>query len=349
MTMRTSTLPLLALLLLPALPSIAQQAELIAGGGTGPDGSIATKAKLEKPFGVDRDSKGNLLIIDFLGHLRAVTPDGRLITLCGSTKGDSGDGGPADKAQLNTPHSLAVGPGGDIYIADTLNHRIRKIDAATGIISTVAGTTKGFSGDNGPADKAQFNGIYCIAFNPDQTKLVITDLENRRIRVIDMKTKIVTTAAGNGTRGVPKDSESAVTQPLVDPRAAAMDSKGNLYVLERGDHSLRVVDSAGQIRTLIPGPAKKGGPHVLAGPKHLAIDKNDDVLIADTDNHRIVLWQVKEQKVTPIAGMGTLGTEGIGGPPLQLRLNQPHGVFVDKDGGIFVSDSWNGRVVRIAR
>src|SRR4029077_3531822 len=98
-----------------------------------------------------------------------------------------------------------------------------------------------------------------------------------------------------------------------------MDSKGNLYIIERSDHSLRVVDPAGQIRTLIPGPTKKGDPHVLSGPKHLVIDKNDDVLIADTDNHRIVLWQVKEQKLTPIAGTGKSGTEGIGGPAIKLQ------------------------------
>ena len=337
------------LLLLLCVASVqAQKAELIAGGGESPDGSLATQARLDQPVGVDRDSKGNLVIIDFLGHLRAVTPDGHLITLCGSTNGDSGDGGPAAKAQLNTPHSLAVGPGGDIYIADTLNHRIRKIDAQTDIITTVAGTTKGFSGDNGPADKAQFNGIYCIAFNPDRTQLVITDLENRRIRLMDMKTFIVTTAAGTGARGVPRDNHPASSEPLFDPRAAAMDSKGNLYILERGDHSLRVVDTASQIRTLIPGPTKKGDPHALAGPKHLAIDKNDDVLIADTDNYRIVLWQVKEQKLTPIAGTGKMGTEGIDGPPLKLQLNQPHGVFVDKDGSIFISDSLNGRVLRIS-
>jgi DNA-binding beta-propeller fold protein YncE len=325
----------------------AQTAQLVAGGGDGPDGSPAKQAKLEKPFGVDRDGKGNLVIIDFLGRLRAVTPDGRLITLCGSTQGDSGDGGPAAKAQLNTPHSMAVGPGGDIYIADTLNHRIRKIDAQTDRISTVAGTTKGFSGDNGAADKAQFNGIYCVAFNPDQSKLIITDLENRRIRVMDMKTQLVTTAAGTGKRGVPRDGKPAATEPLVDPRAAAMDSRGNLYILERGDHALRVVDPAGLIRTLIPGPAKKGDAHVLAGPKHLAIDKNDDVLIADTDNHRIVRWNAKDETLTQIIGMGIQGSDGLDGPAAKLLLNQPHGVFVDKDGSIYVSDSWNGRVIRI--
>ena len=246
--------PTLLLALLLANPSIVQKTELVAGGGEGPDNSVATEARLEKPFGVDRDSKGNLLIIDFLGHLRAVTPEGKLITLCGSTKGDSGDGGPAGSARLNTPHSLAVGPGGHIYIADTLNHRIRKIDAGTGIITTIAGTTQGFSGDSGPANRAQFNGIYCIAFNPTRTRLIITDLENKRIRVMDMKTQLVTTIAGNGVRGVPQDNQPAITQPLVDPRAATMDSQGNLYLLERADHSLRIVNPAGQIRTLIPGP-----------------------------------------------------------------------------------------------
>jgi DNA-binding beta-propeller fold protein YncE len=338
-----------AILLVFATSSFGQHITLVAGGGDGGEGAIATQAKLEKPFGVDRDGHGNLVIIDFLGHLRAVTPDGRLITLCGTTKGDSGDGGDAHLAQLNTPHSVAVGPRGEIYIADTLNHRIRKIDARTGVITTVAGTTKGFSGDNGPADKAQFSGIYCIAFNHNQSKLIITDLDNRRIRLMDMGTRTVTTLAGNGNKGVPRQGQPAASEPLVDPRAAAMDSKGNVYLLERADHSLRVVDAAGLIHTLIPGPAKKDAAHVLAGPKHLAIDQDDNVLIADTDNHRIVRWQVKEQMLSPVAGTGKAGSAGIDGPPEKLELNQPHGVFVDHDGALFISDSWNGRVLKIAK
>jgi sugar lactone lactonase YvrE len=336
------------LLALCVCPIALADLTLIAGGGSGGDGSPAAQAALDKPFGVDQAPDGTLYIIDFAGRLRAITPDGKLTTVCGGgEKGDTGDGGPASQARLNTPHALAVGPGGDVYIADTLNHRIRRIDAKTRLITTFAGTTKGFSGDGGPAVKAQFSGIYCIAFNLDKSKLVITDLDNRRIRVIDMASDIVTTIAGNGAKGVPKDGEPAADQPLVDPRAAAMDSKGNVYVLERGGHALRVVDPSGKIHTLIAGPASPKAPHELAGPKHLAIDRRDDVLIADTDNHRIVKWLVAERKLVPIAGTGKAGKGAVGSAALETALDQPHGIFVAGDGSLYISDSWNGRVLRM--
>lgn len=307
-------------------------------------------AKLVTPFGVAHDAQSRLLIVEYASRLLAMDAQGRFITLAGDgSKGDAGDGGPATAARLNSPHSIAVGADGAIYIADSLNDRIRKIDPKTGVISTFAGTTKGSSGDGGPADKAQFNGIYCISFNPAKDKLVVTDLENRRIRLIDMKSGVVSNAAGSGAKGVPLDEAVAVNAPLVDPRAATMDSKGNVYVLERGGNALRGVDPAGKIRTLIAGPKEAKGAKFLSGPKHLCIDKDDNVIIADTDNHRIVKWLVVEMKLAPVAGTGTKGTDGVGGPPDRVQLNQPHGVYFDEQGMLYISDSMNGRVLRIEK
>ncbi len=323
----------------------AEKIVLVAGG----DGATGD-AKLASPFGVEFDGKGNLLIVEFTSRLRALTPDGKLITICGDgVKGDSGDGGPAKSAKLNAPHSIAVDSGGNILVADTLNHKVRKIDAKTGIITTIAGTTRGFSGDNGPADKAQFNGIYCISLNPQKTMLVLTDLENKRIRVMDLKTGIVTTAAGNGEKGVPKDGSPAAISPLADPRAAAMDSKGNIYILERGGRALRVVDPAGKIHTLIPGPKAAKDPSEIRGPKHLWIDPNDDVLITDTDHHRIVKWLAADKRMVVIAGAGKTGKEGIGGPPDLLQMNQPHGVYLAPDGTLYICDSMNNRVLKVVK
>jgi sugar lactone lactonase YvrE len=328
----------------------AERVVLVAGGGNGGEGSLASEAKLLSPFGVERDAQGRLLIVEFSSRVQAIDRDGRLITIAGDgTKGDAGEGGPAARAKVNSPHAIAVGADGTIYVADTLNHKIKRIDPKSGIITTFAGTTKGYSGDGGPAARAQFSGIYCISFNPEKDRMVVTDLDNRRIRVIDMKSGIVSVLAGNGEKGVPADGAEAVKAPLVDPRAATMDGKGNVYVLERGGHALRVVDASGRIRTLIAGPRDAKGPKTLSGPKHLCVDKDDNVIIADTDNHRIVKWLAAEGKMVVLAGTGVKGTAGVGGPPERVQLNQPHGVYIDRDGVLYISDSMNNRVLRIEK
>ena len=300
-------------------------------------------ADLASPFGVEFDAKGNLLILEYTSSLRALTPAGKLVTLCGDgTKGDGGDGRPATAARLNAPHALAVGADRVVYVADSLNHKVRTIDPTTGVIRTFAGTTKGYAGDGAPATEAQFSGVYCIGFNPAKDKMIVTDLENRRVRAIDMKSGVVSLVAGNGKKGVPADGAVATEAPLVDPRAATMDSKGNVYLLERGGHALRVVDSAGKIRTLIP-------PGTIKGPKHLCVDRNDDVFIADTNNHRIVKWMAAAGKLAPVAGTGKKGTAGVGGAPEKLEMNEPHGVYLDPEGELYISDSMNNRVLRIGR
>jgi DNA-binding beta-propeller fold protein YncE len=328
----------------------AERVVLVAGGGEGGDGSPATDARLLSPFGVEHDVLGRLLIVEFSSRLQAIDRDGKLITIAGDgTKGDAGEGGPAARAKVNSPHSIAVGADGTIYVADTLNHKIKRIDAKTGVITTFAGTTKGFGGDGGPAARAQFSGIYCISLNPAKDRMVVTDLDNRRIRVIDMKSANVSALAGNGEKGVPADGTEATKAPLVDPRAATMDSKGNVYLLERGGHALRVVDAAGRIRTLIAGPRDAKGPKTLSGPKHLCVDKDDNVIIADTDNHRIVKWLASQGRMVVLAGTGVKGTAGVGGPPEQLQLNQPHGVYLDRQGMLYICDSMNGRVLRVEK
>jgi sugar lactone lactonase YvrE len=149
---------------------------------------------------------------------------------------------------------------------------------------------------------------------------------------------------------VPAAGAVATDAPLVDPRAAAMDSKGNLYLLERAGNALRMVDAGGKIRTLVAGPKEAKGPRVLSGPKHLCVDpKDESVIVADTDNHRVVRWVPGENKLVPVAGTGKKGTDGVGGPPEQVQLNQPHGVYVDPQGRLYVSDSMNNRVLRVER
>jgi DNA-binding beta-propeller fold protein YncE len=336
----------------------ADKLALVAGGGTGGDGGPATEAKVQSPFGVAFDRVGNLYIIEYTGQrVRRVDPKGIISTVAGTgQQGFAGDGGPALRAQFHSPHSLVIAPNDDILVADTLNHRVRKIDPKTGLITTIAGTgEKGFSGDGGPAKSAQFNGIYCIALDPRGERLYMADLENRRIRAIDLKSGVVTTVAGNGQRGVPQDGAEAAKAPLQDPRAVAVDAKGNVYILERSGHALRVVDAQGKIRTAVgtgkAGASGDGGDArtaTLNGPKHLCLDTAGNVIIADTENHLIRKYLPLEDKIIRVAGTGKKGSGGLGGPPQQGELSQPHGVYIHPAIDIlYIADSSNHRVLKI--
>jgi DNA-binding beta-propeller fold protein YncE len=331
---------------------------LVAGGGEGAEGVPATQAKLNMPFGVDFDAAGNLYFVEIDGHrVCRIDKSGILTKIAGKgTKGLSGDGGPPLAAEFNAMHNLAITPGGDIYLADTLNHRVRKIDLKSGLITTAAGTDKGFSGDGGPATSARFSGIYCISLDPRGERLYLADLDNRRIRMVDLKTSIVSTVAGNGEKGVPADGAEAVRAPLVDPRAVTADAQGNVYVLERSGHALRVVDREGRIRTVVgtgqKGASGDGGSAIAAtlnGPKHLCIDQDGAVIIADTENHAIRKYFPKDGKIVRLAGKGTRGTSGVGGPALEVEMNQPHGVYVHPSGDLYVTDSTNRRILKIIR
>jgi DNA-binding beta-propeller fold protein YncE len=335
----------------------ADKVVLVAGGGKGDDGP-ALEAKLASPFGIDADRSGNFWLVEYGAHrVRKLDNQGMLTTVAGTGQPGKADG-PGAKAMFDHPHNLAIAPDGTVYVADTDNNTIRKIDSKTGTVSTVAGTgEKGFSGDGGPARAARFNGIYCLAFDASGEHLYLADLGNRRIRVIDLTTGTVTTMAGNGERGIPANGAEARNAPLLDPRAVAVDARGNVYVLERGGHALRVVDPAGKVRTVAgtgkAGYSGDGGPALEAtfnGPKHLCIDRDGSVLIADTENHAVRKYLPSEGKVVAVAGTGKHGSGGVGGPPEKAELNQPHGVYVHSGTGVlYITDSSNHRVLKIER
>lgn len=338
----------------------ADKVELVAGGGTEASGVLATKARLAEPFAVAFDKEGNLFIAEMTSGERVVKvdPKGMLATFAGTgKKGKSGDGGDPLKAEFNGIHHLVIAPNGDIYLADTFNNTIRKIDAKTKLLTRFAGTgEKGFGGDGGPAEKAKFSGTFCLAFDAQFQKLYVADLGNRRIRMIDLNSNVISTVAGNGKAGVPEDGADAAKSPLVDPRAVAVDASNNIYVLERGGHALRVIDANGKIRTVAgtgkAGLSGDGGDALKAtlnGPKHLCIDTDQGVLIADAENNVIRKYLPQEGKIIRIAGTGKKGSAGLGGDPLKMELNRPHGVFVHSSGELYLTDSYNNRIVRIVK
>jgi DNA-binding beta-propeller fold protein YncE len=330
---------------------------LVAGGGTGHDGSPADRAELTSPFGVGFAAGGTLVFVEMTTHrVRQIGRDGLVKTVAGMGRPGSGrDDGPAARAALNGPHSLVVAKDGDVFVADTWNNRVRRIDARSGRIVNLAGTgRKGFSGDGGPAASAEFGGIYCLALDEAGQALYLADLDNRRVRKVDLRSGLVSTVAGNGKKGVPADGDDAPSAPLVDPRAVAIDSRGNLYILERSGNALRVVDRSGKIRTVAGtgergdsgdgGDAKKAK---LDGPKHLCADAEGNVLIADTENHRIRLYRPDDGTIHGVAGTGRKGSAGLGGSPKNAELNQPHGVTIGPDGALYISDSSNNRILKL--
>jgi sugar lactone lactonase YvrE len=338
----------LVVLLVASVHSLASEKIVLVAGGE--------RAGLKEPFGFDFTADGKIVIAEFGAHkISLIDANGKVTTKAGTGVKGFVDG-PAEKAQFNGPHNLVVAKSGDIYVADTLNHAVRKIDGRTGAVSTVAGTgMKGFSGDGGPAKNAAFNELYHVALDPKRSGLYVADLGNRRIRKIDLNTGTVTTVAGDGKKGVPPDGAPALEASLVDPRACALDGKGRLYILERGGHALRVVEG-GKIRTVVgagkAGFTGDGGPAAKAtlnSPKFVWVDKNDDVLIADTGNHVIRKYVAKDGSIQHVAGTGIIGSKGLDGPPLNAQLSQPHGVAVSPDGVLFIADSENNRLLRIAK
>ena len=359
-SLRTPWVPLLALLIVLATLTPARAAQrlvLVAGGGEHETGVPATQARLKDPFGVAFGPRGDLFLVELAGGRILQIDTAGVFRVVGGTgeKADSGDGGPAREAAFHSMHALAIDPQGRVYLADTLNHRVRLYDPATGRVGPFAGTGQpGYAGDNGPALMAQFKGVYCVALSPDSGTLLVTDLENRRVRAVDVASGRLRLIAGNGARGVPNDGARATESPLVDPRAAIADREGRVYVLERSGHALRVVDRDGLIRTVVgvgeAGLAGDGGPARAArlkGPKHLCLDRQGNVLIADTDNHVIRRFDPIRGTIERVAGTGEAGAGPPGQAPLETALRFPHGVAVDAKGTLYIVDTGNHRLLRL--
>ena len=308
--------------------------------------AVATGTEMIAPFGVDFDAQGNMYIAELSGGRIHKLNGHQLETISGrkNAVGYDGDGGSALSATYNGMHNLAVSRAGSLYVADSWNHCVRRIDLANGQIETIAGTGEaGFRGDGSDARRAQFDFIMCVTLNPREDHLYLADLHNFRIRKIDLTSGIVTTVAGNGERGVPPDGAIATASPLVDPRAVAVDADDHVYVLERGGHALRVVRPDGKIFTVAgngtPGSDDGVGTAArLNASKHLCVDDRGVVFIADDQSRRIRRYDPVTRQVTTVLGAGQ-------GVPA-VTLSHPHGVCVE-NGQLIVVDTGNNRILSI--
>jgi sugar lactone lactonase YvrE len=253
-------------------------------------------------------------------------------------------------------HDIQITAGGVAIIADSFHHRVRRLDLKSGAVSTVAGSgEKGFGGDGGPATEAKFNITMTACLSPDEKRVYIADISNHRTRMVDLETGIVTTVAGNGQKGLPKDGAGALNATMGDTRAVTQAVDGTLYVLLRGGNALVEVKD-GKVRTAVNASGKKGysgdgGPALDAtmnGPKYVAMDPQGRVLIADAENHCIRRYDPETGTIARIAGTPPQAGDGIGDTLLTTGLKRPHGVRVGPDGMIYVCDTYNNRVLRAA-
>jgi RHS repeat-associated protein len=269
----------------------------------------------------------------------------------------SGDGGPATQAALAQPIGMAFDILGNLYIADTYNHRVRKVDTG-GIITTVAGNgSASYSGDGGPATQAALAMPAGLAFDI-MGNLYITDSSNERIRKVDAS-GIITTVAGNGQCSPVHigDGGPATQAPLCSPRDVTIDAFGNLYIAEFGTLRIRKVDTNGVITTVAgngyPGLSGDGGPATQATfwhPVGIATDNAGNLYIADESNARVRKVDVSGI-ITTVAGSGPQGSGGYsgdGGPAIQATMGVGvEDVALDSTGNLYIADFWNSRIRKV--
>lgn len=323
------------------------------------DGRAASATPLVRPVALAIGAKGEIYVADG-NRVREIRSDGTLVAFAGSgVQGDSGDGGPARDAELNSPQGLAVDSAGNVYIADTLNHRVRRV-GSDGIIQTVAGTGQvGYSGDGDVATRANLNLPTGLAIG-FQDSVFIADTGNNVVQLLDSDGRI-STVVGTGEGGYRGDGDRARYALLNGPAGLAFDGEGNLYIADTLNERVREVGVDGSIETIAgtgkPGFSGDGGPayaaelNLATNPfqgmgQGITVDSRGNVFIGDALNHRVRRVDV-HGVITTVAGGSTGPSTGDGGVATDARLIAPLGVAVDAQGVIYVADGDDARVRRI--
>jgi len=318
---------------------------IVAGtgeAGYSGDGSHALAARLNKPFDLTFLPDGRLVFSDTFNHCirRIDVASGIISTICGTgQKGFSGDGGPATRAQLNEPYGIVTDRLGQVFFADRLNRRVRVIDVE-GVVRTLAGDGSGqYSGDGGPAATAGLAEPNGLALNLPETKLFIADVAGHRVRVVNLLSGTIDTFAGTGEARHDGDGGPATKAGVSSARAVAFAPDGSLYVMERQGSCIRRIRD-GIIETVAGTGARgytgDGGDArqtVFDATKEMAVDTEGNIFVVDTENHAIRRIDARTWIVTTIAS----------------GLARPHGALVAPDGSVLVADSEHHQIRRFVR
>jgi len=312
-------------------------------GGWSPNGGVATNSKLNKPTGVFVDATGDIFIADTDScRIRKVdVATGKILGVAGDGFcAYAGDGGPAISAQLNRPHQVFVDAAGNVFFADTANHRIRVVDGATGDIDTLAGSgTAGYSGDGGLATNAQLDSPRGVCLN-GAGEMVIADTMNACLREVDLG-DMISTITGTGAPA------------LNHPRQLAMDASGNVYIADTDNERVRKQDTSGWITTVAgTGAGGYNGDGIQATsaklhkPGGVCVAPSGNIYIADRDNHRVRRVEAATGMITTYAGTGSGGNNGDAGWATALELNHPSGVSVTEF-LLDIADTDNHRIMEV--